>query len=287
MTNIYLGNGNDVLTLSAPDIGLDAQIFGQNGADRITLDVVRLRGIFASGGNGQDEIVLTSSRGNSLYGDNGNDILRVFGSDNWLSGGSGDDVLEAQPGSSFGSPATASVENTLDGGRGDDLLISNSFVADFGRPAYPVWLGNTLIGGAGRDTFQVTTRGDLHVTNDAGDGAISEGDEIKGLIDVITDYRRGDVLDIAADTRVEEVALTPEGLHRPFGDAEFHQHVVLADGAYAAFRGTYEGRGTFTVDATGGDLLVVWDVLDGVDETVFGGSVALLGVTSLSNVVIA
>jgi Ca2+-binding RTX toxin-like protein len=287
MTNIYLGNGKDVLTMSSPDIGWGTQIFGQNGADRITLDLLQLGDVFVSGGNGRDEIVLWSSDGNALSGDNGNDILRAFGTDNRLCGGSGADILEVGPGSSSGSPAVASFGNVLDGGRGDDLLISTSFVADFGRPAYPAGLGNTLTGGAGRDSFQLTGRGDLHVTNEAGDGVVSDGDEVRGLMDVITDYRRGEVLDIAADARVDDVAVTEETPHFPTGFGERHQHLVLADGAYAAFRGTYEGPGSFTVDAGGGDLLVVWDVLDGVDDPVFGGSVALLGVTRLCDVLIA
>jgi hypothetical protein len=81
-------------------------------------------------------------------------------------------------------------------------------------------------------------------------------------------------------TRVETVALIDD----PLAEGRFRP--VVGDGEYALIRGDFAGGGVFTVAAKGADLLVVYDSLDGDDNPIAQGSLALVGLTDPDAVLI-
>jgi hypothetical protein len=246
MSVYHLGNGADFFnSAGVPDWTNDSAVFGGNGADNIVASALSptfTSRLLVDGGNGRD----------TLHVDAGNSFVL---------GGNGADTLTI----------TGGLGNTLDGGNGRDKLISVGGGSGMGE-------GNTLTGGNGRDTFALSNLGNLVVTNDAGaDGVVSEDDIFLGPTDVITDYQACELISIGAQTRISEVELTvpledpslPEGSLRP----------VLGDGEYAILTGNFLGEGQFSVDPDGDDLLAIYDVLDGTDEPIAQGSVALLDIS--------
>jgi hypothetical protein len=126
-------------------------------------------------------------QGSRVFGGNGDDDISVFGFDLVLNGGNGDDAVGA---AGFGNLALGGNGddwvgangrgNILDGGRGEDALLSVA-----GGGTYEVAQGNIMTGGPGADTFIPSSSSDLVVTNDGGDGTVSEGDIVAGVLDVI------------------------------------------------------------------------------------------------------
>ncbi len=202
-------------------------------------------------------------QGSRVFGGNGNDDISVLGFDLVLDGGNGDDAVGAAGfrnlalgGNGDDWVGANGRGNTLDGGRGEDTLLSVA-----GGGTYEVGLGNTMTGGPGSDTFVPLSSSDLVVTNDRGDGVVSEGDVVAGVFDVITDYRPGEVIQTGATTRIAEVGfdpyeLPPPYVHPPTAD---HQHLLLLPGQYAVFQGDLTAPGEFAVGGEGDDLLLVWD----------------------------
>ncbi len=237
------------------------------------------------------------SNGSSVFGGNGNDIINTnpagfhFYSDISVDGGNGDDniLLDASNSVAFGNNGDDTIEsigglgNTLLGGNGDDLLISVGGGSGMGP-------GNTLTGGLGHDTFTLVNDGNLVVANDAaGNGLVSNGDVFLGPMDVVTDYTQGEHIglrqfDVASDgpaatdtpvARVDSVALASDPL--PHAGDSFRP--VVGSGDYALFHGTFGGINSFTVNASGPDLFVVYDTRSGPNELVGKGSLVLLGVS--------
>ncbi len=191
-------------------------------------------------------------QGSRVFGGNGDDDISVFGFDLVLDRGNSDDAVGA-----------AGFRNLALGGNGDDTLLSVA-----GGGTYEVAQGNTMTG-AGASTFVPLSSSDLVVTNDQGDGAVSEGDITAGVLDVITDYRPGEVIQTGATTRIAEVGfdpyeLPPPYVHPPTAD---HQHLLLLPSQYAVFQGDLTAPGEFTVGGEGDDLLLVWD--KGIVDTHF------------------
>jgi hypothetical protein len=258
MPTYLLGNGDNAFESAfVPDWTNDSRVFGGNGDDDIAaraLSPTITSRLLVRGGNGDDSIFLDASNSVAL-------------------GGNGDDVLTSIGG----------LDNTLRGGNGDDLLISFGGGSGMGQ-------GNVLRGGNGEDTFRFTNPGNLVATKDAGDDrAVSAGDVFLGPMDVITDYRRGELIElrnfggpdeVPPYTRVEEAALIVD----PLSADRFRP--VVGDGQYALFQGSFEGEGVFTVDPKGYDLLVVYDAFDGDDNNIAQGSLALLGITDPGAVLI-
>jgi hypothetical protein len=256
---IRLGRGDDVFDSdSVPGWDNQSRVYGGRGDDSIIARAVSPTiesHLLASGGRGDDQILLDASNSLAL-------------------GGPGDDRLTSIGG----------LGNTLRGGVGDDLLVSFGGGSGMG-------LGNTLEGGRGEDTYRLTNAGNLVVTRDAGgDWMVSEGDVFLGPTDVITDYQEGERIElrqfggpeeVPPYRRVEEVPLITD----PLAADRFRP--VVGDGEYALVRGGYAGRGVFTVEADGPDLLVVYDAFDGDDNAIAQGSLVLRGITEGAAVVIA
>jgi hypothetical protein len=195
--------------------------------------------------------------------------VAASGHGNLLRGGPGDDAVEAN-----------GRHSLLAGGAGDDTLLSTGGggVDEFG-------LGNILVGGPGRDTFAPIGTKDLVVTNDAGDGRVSNGDIVAGMFDVILDYRPGDTLRTGATTRVEEVGFDRAPIN-DHGSTPAHEHLALGAGEYAVFRGTSADPGQFTVADVGTDLLVVWDDASS-DNPIFQHGVVLRGIAEADLLTVA
>lgn len=259
------GNRDDCITVH----GDCNTVFGGNGDDRIV--VIGDRNL-AFGENGKDILVACGDR-NRLDGGNGNDHLTVRGDDNRAFGGNGTDCLVA-----------VGEGNRLYGGNGADRLTSTS-CGGFGEAGE----GNVLAGGLGFDVFVLRNKSDLRVVNDEddhgsflpsfGEGIVSRGDIIRGVMDEITDYRAGERIVIGAK-------------HEAQGPIELddfapgHRHLELADGEYAFIRGDLIADGTFEVDRGGGDLLLVYDASGGGDALFLQGAVVLHGVTDADSVLV-
>ncbi len=175
----YGGNGNDLMTaqIGAASGGGSADIkqFGGSGDDTIKTVAYIFDSYHQSGtdlltevrgGNGNDTIDvdagLSGSDGtitNRIFGDAGDDTIRVFGSgsyygyasgiSNIVDGGSGDDIIEAwATGASNGGDV---LHNILNGGYGDDVLKAYSFT---GTNSDTPSASHELYGGGGHDTLE-------------------------------------------------------------------------------------------------------------------------------------
>lgn len=275
------GNGNDRITL----IGDRNLAFGGNGKDILVAcgDWNRL-----DGGNGSDNLTVRGDN-NRACGGNGTDVLLACGDRNWLDGGNGSDNLTVRGDNNRafgGNGADCLVAigegNRLSGGSGADRLTSVSCGERF-----EAGQGNVLTGGQGLDVFVLRNKSDLRVVNDErdhgtfalpfGEGVVSRGDVIRGVMDEITDYRAGERIVIGAKQEVRG----PVGLDDFAPD---HKHLELADGEYAFIRGDLVADGTFRVDRCGGDLLLVYDASGGGDALFLQGAVVLHGVTDPDSV---
>jgi Ca2+-binding RTX toxin-like protein len=249
MPAYFLSKGDDAFrNVETPDWDIYAsQVFGLGGNDDIS---VFGYGLVLDGGLGDDHVA-ASGHGNLLRGGPGNDAVDANGRYSLLAGGAGDDTL---------------------------LSTGGGGVDEFG-------LGNILLGGPGRDTFAPIGTKDHVVTNDAGDGTVSNGDIVAGVFDVILDYRAGDTLQTRATTRVEEVGFDRAPIN-DHGSTPAHEHLALGAGEYALFRGTSADPGQFTVADAGSDLLVIWDDAS-FDNRVFQHGVVLRGVSEADLLTVA
>ncbi|MGY4803519.1 calcium-binding protein [Teichococcus aerofrigidensis] len=257
------GQGDDQLTT----LGGRNALLGDQGHDTLTLGDRFQPGEshhgIAFGGSGDDRISAFGSN-HRIYGDGGNDTLILggpIGLDNAAFGGSGNDTLTSH-----------SRRTTLDGGSGNDLLMS--FSAGPAR-THLVESGVTLTGGSGADRFALHNQSVLLAHGDT-DGALSEGDALSGVIDVITDYQAGErvILGGGGEAALREAPVHLAGITWPGTGGG--RAPLLHDGDYAYLRGALTGAGRFTIGAEGEDLLLIYDRPDGTD-TPQTGAVAFLG----------
>jgi Ca2+-binding RTX toxin-like protein len=137
------GDGNDTIDGAAYQDGGDGDDFlhegrgnisGGDGNDTISAGVLAA-GSSVFGDAGNDEIGLnTSNLAVSVYGGLGSDTISATGSYGHIEGGDGDDYITTITGTDD--------DNYLSGGDGNDTIYSS---AD--------WSANTIIGGAGFDTY--------------------------------------------------------------------------------------------------------------------------------------
>lgn len=282
---VYGTRGDD--TISREGNGLF--VFGLSGDDQITVDSRA-----SSNGNGNtvlggtgDDTLTAYGNGNRLLGEAGADTLSTIGSDNTVYGGTGNDIISlsgqnahgnaAYGGSGHDTLSAFGYDNILDGGSGNDVLNSRSFSVGQG---IQVSNGTVMTGGSGTDRFVLNNTSALSV-QDNGDGIVSAGDTFRGVIDVITDYRAGEVIQTGATTRetgpvaLDDLRTIPPG----------NLGAVLGAGEYALFHGELAAPGTFSVAAAGPDLLMIYEAADSAD-TMASGAVVLRDYSS-ENVLIA
>lgn len=180
-TTVYGGAGDDTIAGGSRTL-----LFGNEGKDVITAGA----GDSVFGGKDDDSLSATGS-GAFISGDLGNDVLRNTGANNTLAGGEGDDTILFDGGAAFstasggggknflqvlptitgsgnvliagslGDTLVGAGANTLQGGVGDDSLVAGGSNV-------------TLVGGVGRDTFNVLAGGAISGFNPGeGDTIIS------------------------------------------------------------------------------------------------------------------
>lgn len=132
----YFGDNSDEIVSGT---GHKDRIFGNGGDDKLYGNSGH---DLLSGGSGDD--TLDGGGGSDLLlGGSGNDLIVGDDGDDTLKGGDGDDYLNGQWGN-----------DVLDGGDGDDQLWGG----------YGGWFGtvqNTMTGGAGSDTFNMSYQGQI------------------------------------------------------------------------------------------------------------------------------
>jgi RTX calcium-binding nonapeptide repeat (4 copies) len=207
--DVLLGDGDDRLDHSTAG----GTIQGGPGGDdiRVTTAIYLL-----AGGPGADRLDATGALGASVsYADHADDVTvrlndiaddgaagegdNVIGPVTGLTGGAGDDLLEAGPAASgltggdgrdtlVGSPE----RDTLNGGEGDDELLGG----DGGDYLTGAGGADVLSGGPGLD--EVAYGGSeplrLSIGDGANDGASGEGDDIREDVEGLTGGRGDDVL---------------------------------------------------------------------------------------------
>lgn len=151
--------------------------------------------LFYIGGDGDDDIVVTSTSFTYLSGGEGHDTLSGSGEVVRIEGDGGNDILTGK----------ARYLNEIDGGDGNDRIIStNALFSDLegGRG------DDTIIGGAGNDRID-GQQGNDHIHAGMGDDLLTGGDGSDKFIfdvqnwgdDAITDFDIGvDVISIALAT---------------------------------------------------------------------------------------
>lgn len=123
-------------------------------------------------GDGGDNVMDGGSGNDQVWGQDGNDHLIGGSGNDTLMGGDGDDVLDGGDGDDVVNGGAHSDQ--LNGGAGTDMLFGS-----FGN--------DVLNGGAGKDTLSGGSGADRFVF-----------DSVDGIVDAITDFGTGDVLDIGA-----------------------------------------------------------------------------------------
>ncbi|MFM5950850.1 MAG: hypothetical protein ACKOPM_16735, partial [Novosphingobium sp.] len=234
--NIYGGDGNDTINASGFVIN------GEDGNDTITATGGV---VFMQGGAGDDTLTnLFGNLGGNLYGDQGNDILRIENANsNFAIGGDGDDDITVIGVGGFAS-------NSVNADAGNDVIrISGSSSIWLGTGVNRVFIlqagGNITInefnGGEAGDVLDLSIFGPnpfapggrLTITGAANEGAAVIDDSVTGmrimLVGVsapnLSSYNLG-----VSNPLYAPAGFTLVGTFADFPDIEYADELVGADG---------------------------------------------------------
>ncbi len=172
-TDTYDARSNEVLAGIDANLTLGRIISLELGTDTI----INIENFIGSFGN---DLIVGSAAANRLVGENGNDKITGLGGNDNLDGGLEEDRVQGGSGRDFVNGGGGN--DTLFGGGGADTLYGGSDT-----------LGDRMTGGSGNDTF-------LYLS-------AAESLDFGGLIDTITDFRRGrDIIDLSA---IDAIAFNP------------------------------------------------------------------------------
>ncbi|ONG59148.1 hypothetical protein BKE38_00295 [Pseudoroseomonas deserti] len=289
-SHLILGvGGRDTITVEGVFSGLGNAVFGGAGDD--TIKATGSRNLI-SGDGGNDFIQMGRGVGadnnyNVVLGGAGDDAIESCGKFNFISGGEGNDTINVtntrfsygevnnvlEGGAGNDRIISDGIGSVLSGGRGDDYLLGSAATMNgFGTVLATgdlIGTAQTMNGGSGRDYFRFNTNSELIVEGDQ-DGVLSQGDEITGLLSVVTDYQKGEGIDIdAGGNSMVSSKVTLGGIE------EGVDHLRMGGYSHAVVRGDMNEPGHFVVDEDGGDTMIVYNWTN--DSSRFAmGSVVLL-----------
>ncbi|WP_198350912.1 M10 family metallopeptidase C-terminal domain-containing protein [Flavisphingomonas formosensis] len=206
------GAGSDTASYANATVGITINLSLTTAQDTHGAGTDTLLFIENITGSAYDDTITGSAQVNIIYGGNGNDTIDAGSSNDTVDGGYGNDILK--------------------GAAGDDTLIGNVGA-------------DTLIGGGGADTLTGGTQNDTFSYLAVGDSTLAASDRI-------TDFAKGDILDVSAIDANTKVS----------GDQAFHL-VGAFDHTAAEFTLSYDA-GTNTTTAlfdTNGDAAADMQIL--------------------------
>lgn len=213
------GTGNDVM------YGISGDDVMDGGADNDRM----------SGGSGND--VMTGGDGNDLVmGNSGNDRFIADAGNDRIIGGSGFDTLDF---SGWGRAVKVDLNANVAVGAGTDYVKGVEAVTG---TAFDDVLGgnkgnNTLDGGAGNDVLRGRAGADTLTGGDGDDTFVWFGKDLGG-VDHVTDFNKGDVLDLrnifkgAEGSDVVQVTEGKDGLHIAAKIGDKFVDVAILDGVH-------------------------------------------------------
>lgn len=169
-TIIYALDGNDIINFDDNSMKVE---YYDNGQSSIT----HLGHSLIYAGNGDDTIISTGFNAYArIYGESGNDNIRVAFSNN-VDAGEGDDTIHLDYGEAYGGDGNDQItihRGTADGGNGDDTIIVADTPTTNHTPYYR-YHEMTLMGGNGNDILEGNF-GDDHLDGGEGDDRLSGGE---------------------------------------------------------------------------------------------------------------
>ncbi|WP_061025446.1 calcium-binding protein [Bradyrhizobium sp. CCH5-F6] len=229
---VDMGAGDDVVNLYI-GTNVTGTIQLGTGNDRLTADMYQSQGFTVDAGDG-DDLVTTSFGNDVIHGGVGNDTIYASEGDDEVFGDDGDDLLVGEAGSDL-----------LDGGAGNDRILAGA--------------GDTVLGGAGDDTIELTAYRGTPASIDGGDG----NDTL-----VLTDTGTGALLGTVVHVEKLDVQ---SGIWR-IKDAAGYSEIDVQSGAGVVLEGSADGM----VVAAGAVLSVYGSaansVISGTQYIQVGGS---------------
>lgn len=229
---VDMGAGDDVVNLYI-GTNVTGTIQLGTGNDRLTADMYQSQSFTVDAGDG-DDLVTTSFGNDVIHGGVGNDTIYASEGDDEVFGDDGDDLLVGEAGSDL-----------LDGGAGNDRILAGA--------------GDTVLGGAGDDTIELTAYRGTPASIDGGDG-----NDTLVLIDTGTGALLGTVV------HVEKLDVQ-SGIWR-IKDAAGYSEIKVESGAGVVLEGSDDGM----VVAAGAVLSVYGvasnSVISGTQYIQIGGS---------------
>lgn len=182
---IKAGKGDDTITLSK---GRKNKIYGGTGADKITVSGGKNNLVY--GNAGADTLIIgkKAGTGNKLYGNDGDDIIKIKGGKgNTVAGDSGNDSITISGGSG----------NYIGGNAGNDMITvtktagnNNKVWGDAGADRIAINGGTqTANGGSGKDTITVSG-GTAHILTGGSGKDTFLFNRFTGNV-TVTDFRYG------------------------------------------------------------------------------------------------
>lgn len=166
---VDMGAGDDVVNLYIGTNVTGTILLGA-GDDRLTADMYQSQGFTVDAGDG-DDLVTTSFGNDMIHGGAGNDTIYASEGDDQAFGDDGDDLLVGEAGSDL-----------LDGGAGNDRILAGA--------------GDTVLGGLGDDSIELTTDRGTPASIDGSDGddtLVLSGAGTGALLGTVVDVEKLDV----------------------------------------------------------------------------------------------
>lgn len=260
--SVFGGQGNDTISVDTSGFLSNVngtKIEGNLGNDRIFLEIDgSFSGSAVSGGEGDDLIDADSLfDGNDLGISDTGLLLNGDAGDDTIHGGAGRDTINGGTEADYLSGGDG--RDVIDGGKGDDIISGASLRTNvfFGDG-----IGDTLSGGTGSNVFAIFPDSSAFAAffDDNPDGVISQGDTLDTLgvanaFDVITDWAAA----AATNLFTTGIAGFATFANPTFIGANMSLGAISLLGLNYAVQGDYNAaEGVFVVNQFGGSDIAVW-----------------------------